>query len=136
LGVSFSASTSAQDSHSVQFSTSNEVGVSLGSVGNSVDHAQDQVFIWLNPMVVVTPTSTTSANYSLSTPIGSNGQPEPMDIVNINVVDMQNPSQIPIGTLQPQTRNNVSGLPGLADICANPVPACTSAPCGCVTSDF
>jgi hypothetical protein len=136
LGVSFSASTSTQDMHQVQFSTSNGAGVSLASVGNSVDHAQDQVFIWLNPMVVVTPTSTTSANYSLNTPIGSNGQPEPMDVVNINVVDMQNPSQIPIGTLQPQTRNNVSGLPGLADICSNPVPSCTSAPCGCVTSDF
>ena len=131
LGVSFTGSTSTQDSHSVQFSTSNGAGASLGSVGNSVDHTQDQFFIWLNPMVVVTPTSTSSANYSLSTPIGSNGQPEPMDIVNINVNDLQNPSLIPIGILGPQTRDNVSGLPGLANICANPVPACSTAPCGC-----
>jgi hypothetical protein len=135
-GVMFMASTSSQDTHMVQFSTSNGAGASLGSVGNSVDHTQDQFFIWLNPMVVVTPTSTTSANYSMTTPVGSNGQPQPMDIVNINAVDLENPSQIPIGVLQPQTRNNVSGLPGLADICANPVPSCTSAPCGCVPSDF
>jgi hypothetical protein len=136
FGVSFSASTSTQDSHSVQFSTSNGGGAALGSVGNSVDHTQDQFLIWLNPMVVVTPTSTTTAHYSMSTPIGSNGQPEPMDIVNINVADLRNPSQIPIGVLQPQIRNNVSGLPGLANVCANPVPACTTAPCGCVTGDF
>jgi len=136
FGVSFSASTSTQDSHSIQFSTSNGSGASLGSVGNSVDHSQDQFLIWLNPMVVVTPTGTNSANYSMSTPIGSNGQPEPMDIVNINVADLQNPNLIPIGVLQPQIRDNVSGLPGLANICANPVPACTSAPCGCTTSDF
>lgn len=135
-GVSFTAGTSTQDSHQVQFSTSNGAGVSLGSVGNSVDHTQDQFFLWLNPMVIVTPTSTTSANYSLGTPLDSNGQPQPMDIVNINAVDLQNPSQIPLGVLQPQTRNNVSGLPGLANICANPAPSCTSAPCGCVTSDF
>ncbi|HKV95336.1 MAG TPA: hypothetical protein VJW20_22515 [Candidatus Angelobacter sp.] len=135
-GVSFSASKSTQDSAAFQFSTSNGSGVSLGSVGNSVDHSQDQFLLWLNPMVVVTPTSTSSATYSMSTPMGSNGQPEPMDIVNINVEDLQNPSLIPIGVLQPQVRNNVSSLPGLANICANPVPSCTSAPCGCVTSDF
>ena len=135
-GVSWSGSTSTQDSHQVQFSTSNGAGASLSSVGNSVDHTQDQFFIWLNPMVVVTPTGTNSANYSMSTPLDSNGQPQPMDIININAADLQNPSQIPIGVLQPQIRNNVSGLPGLASICANPVPACTSAPCGCVPSDF
>lgn len=135
-GVSFSASKSTQNSTAFQFSTSNGFGASLASVGNSVDHTQDQFLIWLNPMVVVTPTGTSSATYSMGTPIGSNGQPEPMDIVNINVYDLQNPSLIPIGVLQPQIRNNVSGLPGLANICANPVPACTTAPCGCVTSDF
>jgi hypothetical protein len=134
--VSFSASKSTQNSTGYQFSTSNGSGASLSSVGNSVDHTQDQFLIWLNPLVVVTPTGTNSANYSLSTPIGSNGQPEPMDIVNINVEDLQNPSLIPIGVLQSQTRNNVSGLPGLANICANPAPSCTSAPCGCVESDF
>lgn len=136
FGVSFSASKSTQNSAGYQFSTSSGSGASLASVGNSVDHTQDQFVIWLNPMVVVTPTGTTSATYSMSTPIGSNGQPEPMDIVNINVYDLQNPSLIPIGVLQPQTRNNVSGLPGLANVCANPVPACTTAPCGCTTSDF
>jgi len=136
LEVSFTVSRSTQDTAAYQFSTSNGHGKSLPSVANSVDHSQDQFFIWLNPMVIVTPTGPNSANYSLATPIGSNGQPEPMDVVNINVKDLQNPSLIPIGVLQPQTVDMVSGLPGLADICANPVPNCNSAPCGCVGSDF
>jgi hypothetical protein len=41
-GVSWSGSTSTQDSHQVQFSTSNGAGASLSSVGNSVDHTQAQ----------------------------------------------------------------------------------------------
>jgi hypothetical protein len=136
FGVSFSASKSTQDVHSFQVSTSNGAGASLISNRNPVDHTQDQFLLWLNPAVVVSPTSSTTASYSLRTPIGSNGQPEPMDIVNINVVDLQNPGQIPLDVLLPQTRNNVSGLPGLASVCAHPVPQCTSAPCGCVPSDF
>lgn len=134
--VSFSGSKSTQNSAGYQLATSNGAGASLGSVGNSVDHTQDQFLLWLNPMVVVTPTGTNTATYSMSTPIGSNGQPEPMDIVNINVKDLQNPSLIPLGVLQTQTRNNISGLPGLANVCANPTPSCTTAPCGCVESDF
>lgn len=135
-GISFSSSKSTLDSHSFQVSTSNGAGATLASVRNPVDHTQDQFFIWLNPGVIVTPTSSSTANYTLTTPTGSNGQPEPMDIVNINAVDLQNPAAIPLGVLNPQTVNNVSGLPGLANICANPVPQCTSAPCGCTTGDF
>ena len=136
FGVNFSTSKSTQDSTSFQLGTSNGAGATLASVRNPVDHTQDQFLIWLNPAVVVTPTSSTTANYTLRTPIGSNGQPEPMDIVNINAVDLQNPGSIPLDVLNPQIRNNVSGLPGLANVCANPVPQCTSAPCGCTTNDF
>lgn len=136
FGVTFSTSTSTQDAHSFQVSTSNGAGATLVSNRNPVDHTQDQFVIWLNPAVVVTPTSSNSANYSLRTPTMSNGQPEPVDIVNINGADLQGPSQIPLDVLLPQTRNNVSGLPGLANVCANPVPQCTAAPCGCTTSDF
>ncbi len=128
FGVNFSTAKSTQNSQSFQVSTSNGAGATLSSVRNPVDHSQDQFLIWLNPAVVVTPTSSTTANYALVTPIGSNGQPEPMDIVNINAVDMQNPSSIPSSVLGPQTRNNVSGLPGLANICANPAL--------CTTNDF
>lgn len=136
FGVTFSGSKSTQDSQSFQISTSNGAGATLASLRNSVDHTQDQFIIWLNPAIVVTPTSSSTATYSLITPIGSNGLPEPMDIVNINAVDLQNPAAIPIDVLQPQTRSNVSGLPGLANICANPVPQCSSTPCGCTTNDF
>jgi hypothetical protein len=136
FGVNFSTAKSTQNSQSFQVSTSNGAGATLSSVRNPVDHSQDQFLIWLNPAVVVTPTSSTTANYALLTPIGSNGQPEPMDIVNINAVDLQNPSSIPLAVLASQTRNNVSGLPGLANVCANPAPQCTSAPCGCTTNDF
>ena len=57
------------------------------------------------------------------------------------MADLQNPSQIPAPDVQPQTRvdalgHTVSGLPGLPNICANPVPSCTTAPCGCTASDF
>jgi hypothetical protein len=134
--VNFSASKATQDSQSFQLSTSNGSGSTLVSVRNPVDHTQDQFLLWLNPAVVVTPTSPTTANYTLRTPIGSDGQPEPMDIVNINAVDLQNPGLIPLDVLNPQTRNNVTGLPGLANVCVNPVPQCTSAPCGCTTNDF
>lgn len=30
----------------------------------------------------------------------------------------------------------ISGLPGLENVCAHPVPQCTTAPCGCVAGDF
>jgi hypothetical protein len=135
-GVNFSGSKSTQDSSSFQVSTSNGAGATLASVRNPVDHTQDQFLVWLNPAVVVTPTSSSTATYSLTTPTGSNGLPEPMDIVNINAVDLQNPAAIPLDVLQLQTRSNISGLPGLANVCANPVPQCTSAPCGCTTNDF
>jgi len=136
FGVSFSTSTSTQDALSFQVSTSNGSGATLASLRNPVDHSQDQFLIWLNPVLVVTPTSSNTANYTLRTPIDSNGQAEPMDIININAVDLENPASIPLDVLNPQTRDNVGGLPGLANVCANPVPQCTSAPCGCTTSDF
>lgn len=136
FGVTFGASESNQNSQAFQISTSQGTGTQVSSNRNPIDHTQDQIFLWLNPAVTVTPTGTDTGNYSLSTPLGSNGLPEPMDVVNVNVEDLQNPSLIPIGFLTSQTRDNVSGLPGLASICAHPVAQCTTAPCGCVASDF
>jgi hypothetical protein len=140
-GVKFGATTSTQNSSAFTMSTSDASGVQVASNRNPVDHTQDQIFLWLNPAVTVTPTSITAGNYNLGTPTGSNGQPQPMDIINIPVTDLQNPSQIPLALLLPQSRTNslgvtISGLPGLASICRNPVPQCTASPCGCVTSDF
>lgn len=141
VGLTWSVAKATGNSQSFTVSTAQGSGSSSTSVKNPIDHGQDEFFLWLNPMIVVTPTGTNGGNYVLTTPPQSNGQPEPLDIVRINVADLQNPSQIPISTLQTQTVVNssgvaISGLPGLANVCANPVPACTTAPCGCVAGDF
>jgi hypothetical protein len=137
VGVTFTGSQGTGESQSFQISTSDGTGSQVSSNRNPVDHTQDQIFLWLNPEVIVTPTGTTTAQYAMTTPNGTAGLPEPMDIVNVNVQDLMNPAQIPLAVLLPQTQNGVS-LPGLASICANPVPPaqCTAAPCGCVASDF
>ncbi len=141
VGATWSVAKATGDSQSFTVSTSQGGGSSSTSVKNPVDHGQDEFFLLLNPMIIVTPTGSSAGTYIVTTPPRPNGQPEPMDIVRINVADLQNPSQIPIGTLGPQTRVDtsgvaVSGMPGLANICANLVPACTTAPCGCVANDF
>lgn len=141
VGAMFGESKSTQNSSAYTFSTSLGSGTQVSSNRNPIDHTQDQIYLWLNPAVTVSPTSSSTANYSLGTQTGTNGQPEPMDIVNVPVADLQNPSLIPLTLLQPQSRPNsfgvtINGLPGLASVCANPVPQCTAAPCGCVASDF
>ena len=109
-------------------------GSQLLSVSQPVDHSQDQFFLWLNPQMTFTSGNNTSATYSVGT-VNS----QPMDIVNVNTAGLQNPSLIPLSILLPQTVQPGVVLPGLANICANPLPPdqCTQAnACGCVPSDF
>jgi hypothetical protein len=109
VGVMFGSSVSSQNSSAFTVSTSQGTGTQLNSNRNPVDHTQDQIYLWLNPAVTILPTSSTTANYSVSTPIGANGQPDPMDIVNVPVAALQNPSLIPPALLMPQSRTNLAG---------------------------
>lgn len=146
-GVMWGTSKSTQNAQSFQVTTSTGNSSGTASQGNPINHTQDEFYLWLNPMVIVTPSSSGAGTYTLSTPPQGSGdpnpgQPQPMDIVNINVADLQNPSQIPFANVLAShsvvdaNGATVPGLPGLSNLCANPVPACTSAPCGCTASDF
>jgi hypothetical protein len=94
------------------------------------------MFLWLNPQVTFNSFSNTNTaiNFGVNTVGG-----QPMDVVNVNVAGLQNPSLIPLSVLLPQTPLPGVTLPGLATICAHPLPPaqCTQAnACGCVPSDF
>jgi hypothetical protein len=134
-GVSFGFGGANGSSQSYQETYSLGSGTQIQSVKNPVDHTQDQFYIWLNPLVTVSLVGTsTTASYSMGTQGG-----EPMDVININAADLMNPPQIPIAVLLPQTPTPGVTLPGLANICAHPLPVaqCTQAnACGCVASDF
>lgn len=133
LGVTFTWSNGSGTSQSWQETTQNTTGEQLQSKINPVDHTQDQFFIWLNPQLSVVINGSNAGNSTMGTP-GS----QPMDVVNINAEDLLNPSQVPLAVLLPQSVSGQS-LPGLASICANPLPPaqCTQAnACGCTPGDF
>ncbi len=133
LGVTFTWSNGSGTSESWQETTQDTTGEQLQSKRNPVDHTQDQFFIWLNPQLSVVINGPNAGNSTMGTP-GS----QPMDVINIIAEDLMNPSQIPLAVLLPQSVSGQS-LPGLASICANPLPPaqCTQAnACGCIPSDF
>jgi hypothetical protein len=133
-GVSFgvSAATGNSQAYSVTYESGN--GSQLLSVAQPIDHTQDQFFLWLNPQMTFSSRPNLSPVYTVTT-VNNN----PMDIVNVNAAGLQNPSLIPLSVLLPQTLEPGVTAPGLASVCAHPLPAdqCTQAnACGCVPSDF
>jgi len=108
---------------------------------NAVNHSQDLFVIWLNPSIRLVITGSSSATYGVGTQLEANGQPEPVDSVQVTAEVMQN-NTVPANILQLQydVETGVSDLPGLASICANQsqyVNNCLKgSPCGCVASDF
>lgn len=134
FGVTFGVSAAAGNTQAYSVTYQSGTGSQLASVSQDVDHTQDQFFIWLNPQLNFSSSSTSSATYSVGT---VNNQP--MDIVNVNAAGLQNPSLIPLSVLLPQAIQPGVTVPGLANVCAHPLPPnqCTQAnACGCVPSDF
>jgi hypothetical protein len=134
LGVTFGVSSTTGNSQAFSVNYESGNGSQLTSTSQSVDHSQDVFFLWLNPKVTFTSSTSTAATYTVGT--SDNQQ---MDIVNVNVAGLQNPSLIPLSVLLPQTPQPGVTQPGLASICAHPLPPdqCTQAnACGCVASDF
>ncbi len=147
LSVSFGASVTTGNSHAFSETFTDGTGVSLASQStnpNAINHAQDLFLIWLNPAVSITPTSSTTANYSVGTQTSASGTPEEVDTVEVSAITMEANSNgvttVPGAILGPQ--DDSSGkptLPGLALICASHAayPNCTTAnQCGCVAKDF
>jgi hypothetical protein len=134
LGVTFGVSAAAGNSSAFSVTYQNGNGSQLLSVSQPIDHSQDQFFLWLNPQVSFSSGTSSTATYTVGT-VNS----QPMDIINVNAAGLQTPSLIPLSVLLPQTIQPGVTLPGLANICANPLPPdqCTQAnACGCVPSDF
>jgi hypothetical protein len=121
---SVSSSTSASDSFAI--SASGSQGSTASSHEDFVDHYQDVFYIWLNPLILVTQTGPNAGTFTLSTPIGADGNREPMDVLAFSVTDLLNPDQIPLAKIQPIPIGGVVTVPGLGSICANPA-KCTAA---------
>jgi VCBS repeat-containing protein len=137
-GATFGITKAIGLSQSLSDTVSSSQGAQVPSVFDFVNHYQDRFFLWLNPAFTVTQTGTTSGTFTVQTPLGPNGQPEPMDILEFSIADLLNPSQIPLAKLQPRLVDGAT-LPGLSNICAHPLPPdqCTvTNACGCTASDF
>jgi hypothetical protein len=144
FGVTFGVSTATGNTQAFQVTYQQGSGSQVESTEQAIDHTQDQFFLWINPVVPLNSTitgapdgyttSATVASFSMGTPNG-----EPMDIVNVNAAGLMKPSLIPLDVLLPQTPLPGVTEPGLASICAHPLPPseCTQAnACGCVPGDF
>jgi len=140
------------NSTAVTSTISQATGVANASAGNSspnaINHQQDLFILWINPAISFTQTGGSSATYSPGTQLQTSGDPSPghpeiQDQVEVFAQSMmanaQGATTVPLGALVQQVIDGQT-LPGLANICANPIyypNSCTQAnQCGCVPSDF
>ncbi len=152
LSWSYGESTTTGNSMDFTGTITQATGVANASPGGSspnvINHKQDLFILWINPAVKLTQTGGNAANYSLGTQLQttgdpSPGQPEIKDQVEVFAQAMsanaQGATTVPLQALVPQIVDGQT-LPGLANICANPVyypNSCTQAnQCGCVPNDF
>jgi hypothetical protein len=157
LGFSYGTSTAIGNTGSFTTSISQGHGISIDSYSgnpNAINHLQDTFIIWLNPAVGILQNGTTATGtYYIGTqlqPSGepSLGEPEAVDSIPVNASLMMASSTngglttFQLTALDPVTivqNGALETLPGLANICANPLPVsqCTyQNQCGCLPSDF
>jgi hypothetical protein len=147
LSMSYGTSTTTGNSSAFTDTISQATGVENCSVANTINHSQDLFVLWLNPSVTLIQTGSKTLDYGVGTQVQTTGdpnpgQPEATDAVEITAQTMmanaQGVTTVPLEALVPQIIDGQT-LPGLANICANPLPPaqCTQAnQCGCVPSDF
>ncbi len=114
LGASFGIKDTTQSTQSFSDTVSSTQQALLKAASNRVDHSQDRFFLWLNPLVTVYQTGTSTGRYTLTTPSGV-----PMDIIDVSVAELENPALIPPWKSGPQTRSGYTGLPGLSVLTAD-----------------
>jgi VCBS repeat-containing protein len=126
VSPTFGITASTTSSESFTLSVAGSQGSQVSSHVDFVDHYQDVFYIWLNPLVIVTQTGPNAGTFTITTPVGPNGQREPMDVLPFSVADLLNPDQIPLAKMQPIPIGGGFTVPGLSSICANPA-KCTAA---------
>lgn len=149
LSVTFNTSGTIGDSSAYTETFTQGSGVSNASSSsspNAINHDQDLFLIWLNPAVSMLPDDSNGGiSYSLGTQNDPNGDPGPVDIVEVYANEMEanasGDSTVPLQWLTPQydSATQQYDLPGLSEVCANPLPPseCTQAnQCGCRPADF
>ena len=147
LSAGISATNGSSNAFTETISDASGVGLSSNhSNTNAINHQQDLFLLWLNPAVLISSTGSSNAvTYSIGTQSGSNNLSEPVDTVEVIAQTVQANNQgattVPLAILQQQydSATQQYDLPGLASICAHPLPynQCTQAnQCGCVPSDF
>jgi phage tail sheath gpL-like len=124
-----------QASNSFQETLTNGSGVQINSAADPINHYQDRFFLWLNPEFSVAQTGTNTGMFGVRIQQDASGNPQPMQVVDVSVAELLDPTQIPLVKLQPQVIDGVT-VPGLSNICAHPTSCTISNACGCVPSDF
>ena len=148
LNVNFEQAVTTGHSSQVTDTFTSGTSVSNISAANPINHSQDMFLVWLNPAVSLTSSGQNSALFSTSTQTGSNGNPEPVDQVEVFTYEMQGSNGIPSFTpaqleMQYDSATGYKDLPGMAAICANLNVSeydnfqCTQGDqCGCKNTDF
>ena len=96
LSVTNSTSTTTGNSSAFTFTFTNGASVqnaSNNSNPNAVIHSQDEFIIWLNPAVSILPVDAYEESYSIGTQNDPNGQPGPIDQVQVFASEMEANSQ-------------------------------------------
>ena len=160
LGGDFSDSNSSTETTVDTSSTQNTGTSTWATSGDPLDHTFDLLSIWLNPQLTVAnfPSNAYQPGGIFSvlgnaaySPSSGNGAPvnadeissTDMDIINVTVANLQNPTQLLPSQLVSRTNSDGTVVPGLLSLCANRIPEseCTEAEaqsngCGCTAADF